>query len=211
MREDGSQTSRRDFTVSIDPSSIPNFGGQPDPGPSGNPGVVVPDPDLVKQLLDQMELKYLVDEEGDLVAPWEEFRTYFMFRGEGDQQVFAVRTFYDRPFEVDDKAQLHEIIDDWNRRTLWPKVYTHTQDDGGVRLIGEQQLLIGLGVGLEHFVSSTVSWVRASIEFDKWVVETLGLAKDADDPDAADAASGESGESGGAESGVDMDKGDSED
>jgi putative sensory transduction regulator len=202
MREDGSQTSRRDFTVSIDPSSIPNFGGQPDPDPSGsNPGVVVPDPDLVKQLLDQMELKYLVDEEGDLVAPWEEFRTYFMFRGEGDQQVFAVRTFYDRPFGVEDKAQLHEIIDDWNRRTLWPKVYTHTQDDGGVRLIGEQQLLIGLGVGLEHFVSSTVSWVRASIEFDKWVVETLGLAKDADESDAAE----------GAEGSVNTDKGDESD
>jgi hypothetical protein len=29
-------------------------------------------------------------------------------------------------------------------------------------------------------VSSTVSWVRASIEFDKWVGETLGLEKDAD-------------------------------
>lgn len=193
MGEDGWETSRRDFTVSIDPSSIPSFGGQPDPAPSGNGSVVIPDQDLVKQLLDQMELKYLVDEEGDLVAPWEEFRTYFMFRGEGEQQVFAVRTFYDRPFSVDDKPQLHEVIDDWNRRTLWPKVYTHTHDDGSVRLIGEAQLLIGLGVGLEHFVSSTVSWVRACIEFDKWVVDTLGLAKDADaaDGDADGPGTGE--------------------
>lgn len=171
------------FTVSIDPSSIPNFGGQPDPEPTGPAGSVVkPDQDLVKQLLDQMELKYLVDDEGDLAAPWEEFRTYFMFRGEGDQAVFAVRTFYDREYSVDDKPQLHEVIDDWNRRTLWPKVYTHTHDDGSVRLIGEAQLLIGLGVGLEHFVSSTVSWVRASIEFDRWVVETLGLEKDVESP-----------------------------
>jgi len=36
-------------------------------------------------------------------------------------------------------------------------------------------MLIGTGVSLEHFVSSTVSWVRASIEFDKWIVEQLGL------------------------------------
>jgi hypothetical protein len=43
-------------------------------------------------------------------------------------------------------------------------------------------MLIGLGVGLEHFVSSTVSWVRASIEFDKWVVDTLGLEKDVESP-----------------------------
>lgn len=167
--------------MSIDPSSIPSFGGQQGPEPTGPGGQVVkPDQELVKQLLDQMELKYLVDEEGDLAAPWEEFRTYFMFRGEGEQEVFAVRTFYEREYSVDEKPQLHEVIDDWNRRTLWPKVYTHTHDDGSVRLIGEAQTLIGLGVSLEHFVSSTVSWVRASIEFDKWVGETLGLEQDAE-------------------------------
>lgn len=145
--------------------------------------MVIPDQDLVKQLLEQMELKYVLDEEGDLAAPWEEFRTYFMFRGEEDQQIFAVRTFYDRPYSIEDKPQLHEALDDWNRRTLWPKVYTHTHDDGTVRLIGEAQMLIGLGVGLEHFVSSTVSWVRASIEFEKWILEALGLEKDADSTD----------------------------
>lgn len=129
--------------MTIDPSSIPNFGGQPEPQPQGPAGPVVPDQDLVKQLLDQMELKYVVDDEGDLAAPWEEFRTYFMFRGEGDQAVYSVRTFFDRPHQIDEKPQLLEAIDDWNRRTLWPKVYTHTHDDGTVRLIGETQMLIG--------------------------------------------------------------------
>lgn len=184
--------------MTIDPSSIPNFGGQqPDPQEAGDgpAGPVVPDQDLVKQLLDQMELKYVVDDEGDLAAPWEEFRTYFMFRGEGDQQVFSVRTFYDRPHSIDEKHALLESIDDWNRRTLWPKVYSHTHDDGTVRLIGEAQMMIGTGVSLEHFVSSTVSWVRASIEFDKWLVDQLGLEKDVESdakpddakPDDADA------------------------
>ncbi len=86
-----------------------------------------------------------------------------IFRGEGDQQVFSVRTFYDRPHQIDEKPTLLESIDDWNRRTLWPKVYSHAHDDGTVRLIGEAQMLIGTGVALEHFVSSTVSWVRAAI------------------------------------------------
>ncbi|MFE9910694.1 YbjN domain-containing protein [Streptomyces clavifer] len=166
--------------MSIDPSSIPNFGGQSEPQPTGPEGPVVPDQDLVKQLLEQMELKYVVDDEGDLAAPWEEFRTYFMFRGEEEQQVFSVRTFYDRPHAVDQRAVLLDAIDDWNRRTLWPKVYTHAHEGeegaaASVRLIGEAQMLIGTGVSLEHFVSSTVSWVRASIEFDKWLVERLGL------------------------------------
>ncbi|GAA1924435.1 YbjN domain-containing protein [Streptantibioticus ferralitis] len=171
--------------MSIDPSSIPNFGqgqGPSDQPPAGPPGggVIRPDQDLVKQLLDQMELKYVVDDEGDLAAPWEDFRTYFMFRGEGEQEVFAVRTFYDRAYSIEEKNKLLEIADGWNRQTLWPKVYSHTHDDGSVRLIGEAQMLLGLGVGLEHFVSSTVSWVRASIDFDRWVTEQLGLEKDAE-------------------------------
>jgi hypothetical protein len=179
--------------VTIDPSSIPNFGGQqPNPQqPEGPAGPVVPDQDLVKQLLDQMELKYVVDDEGDLAAPWEEFRTYFMFRGENDQQVFSVRTFYDRPHAVEDKPKILDAIDDWNRRTLWPKVYTHIHEEEEgpttVRLIGEAQMLIGTGVSLEHFVSSTVSWVRASIEFDKWLVEQFGL-EPADEKPADDEA-----------------------
>jgi hypothetical protein len=168
--------------VSVDPSSIPSFGGQPKkPEAAKKPiGPIKPDQELVKQLLEQMKLKYVVDKEGDLVAPWESFRTYFMFRGEDQQQIFSVRTFYDRKHSIEDKPQLLETINEWNRRTLWPKVYTHTHDDGTVRLIGEIQMLIGAGVALDHYVSSTVSWIRASIEFDKWLVQELGLAQDAE-------------------------------
>ncbi|GAA3299941.1 hypothetical protein GCM10020295_39380 [Streptomyces cinereospinus] len=87
------------------------------------------------------------------------------------------------PHPIDEKPQLLESIDDWNRRTLWPKLYSHTHDDGTVRLIGEAQMLIGTGVNLEFFVSSTVSWVRAAIEFDRWLVEQLGLEKEINDAD----------------------------
>ncbi|WP_328467307.1 YbjN domain-containing protein [Streptomyces sp. NBC_00448] len=187
--------------MSIDPSSIPNFGSQPEPDqPSGGPtaNVVIPDQDLVKQLLDQMGLKHAIDDEDDLLAPWEEFRTYFMFRGEAQQHVFAVRTFYERTYSVDEKAQLHEAIDEWNHLTLWPKVYTNTDDEGAVRLVGEAQMLIGMGVNLDHFVATTVSWVQASIEFNKWLGERLGLEEaadgDSDGEGGSDSGSGDSGD-----------------
>jgi hypothetical protein len=157
-------------------SAATSFPPQPQAQPPA--GAVVPDQDLVKQLLDQMELKYVVDDEGDLAAPWEEFRTYFMFRGEQEEQVFSVRTFYDRPHRIKDRPKVRNAIDDWNRRTLWPKVYTHLHEEDApptIRLIGETQMLIGTGVSLEHFASSMVSWVRAAIEFDAWLVEQLGL------------------------------------
>jgi hypothetical protein len=194
--------------VSLDPSSIPSFGGQQPRRPAqqqegqggqaqqgGNrrpTAPILPNADLVKQLLDRMNLKHTVDKQGDVVAPWKHFRTYFMFRGEKQQQVLSVRTFYDRPHGIEDKPRLQDAVDTWNHSTLWPKVYTHTSDDGTVRMIGETHMLIGTGVAFDHFVSSVVSWVRASIEFDKWLVERLGLAKDADE----DGAAGEGGESG---------------
>ncbi|MBL1066022.1 YbjN domain-containing protein [Streptomyces sp. 7-21] len=194
--------------MSIDPSAIPNFGGVPrkpeqpqSPQGQAQPAqdngtpqnqirvqakkqvpAIIPDQNLVKQLLDRMKLKYTTDKHGDLVAPWRKFRTYFMFRGEENQRVISVRTFYDRPHTLDDKPRLLETIDEWNRRTLWPKVYTHTNDEGVVRMIGEVQMLIGMGVAPDHFVNSFASWVRASMEFDKWIAQQLGLDQDQAEP-----------------------------
>ncbi|UWM50325.1 YbjN domain-containing protein [Streptomyces carpaticus] len=191
--------------MSVDPSAIPNFGGQPEkpenktPGQGGArkpAGPIMPNQDLIKQLLERMKLKYVTDKEGDLVAPWEKFRTYFMFRGEKQQRILSVRTFYDRPHTIEEKGRLLETIDEWNRRTLWPKVYTHTNDDGTVRLIGEAQMLIGLGVAPDHFVNTAVSWIRAAIEFDKWLVETLGLEKDAESGHGDGTNGGDEGEGG---------------
>ncbi|MFC1404931.1 MULTISPECIES: YbjN domain-containing protein [Streptacidiphilus] len=168
--------------MSIDPSSIPSF-GVPQPQPSGQDGpppVVVPDQDLVTQLLDQMELKHAVDEEGDLLAPWEGFRVYYMFRGE-QKELFAVRAFYDRPHPIEQKAELLEALDEWNRETLWPKVYTHVHDDGVVRVIGESQMIVGMGVNINYFVAMTANWTQAAVGFDQWLVERLGLATDVDE------------------------------
>ncbi len=174
--------------MSIDPSSIPSFGlpqppqggGQPGGAPAGPP-VIVPDQNLVAQLLDQMQLKHVVDEEGDLTAPWENFRVYYMFRGD-HKELFAVRAFYDRPFPLEQKPEILALIDEWNRETLWPKVYTHTHDDGIVRLIGESQMIVGSGVNLEYFVGTTANWTQAAVGFEQWMAEQLG-----DQPKPADA------------------------
>lgn len=185
--------------MSMDPSAIPSFGaGSKKPEEPEQPEqkgqqqeqqaqsaqqqkprsvrVAIPDKALVGQVLDRMELKHQEDQRGDVIARWKEFRVYFMFRGEDQQRVVSVRTFYDRKYTLDDKPRLLANLDDWNRRTLWPKVYTHTTDDGTVRLIGEAQMLIGHGVVLDHFIASVVSWVNAAIEFEKWLVGERGLA-----------------------------------
>ncbi|GAB2876692.1 YbjN domain-containing protein [Streptomyces mayteni] len=203
--------------MSVDPSAIPNFGGQPGRQSGGQQGgqqggqpqqarkpagPIMPNKELIKQLLDRMKLKYVEDKQGDLVAPWKDFRTYFLFRGEEQQRILSVRTFYDRPHTIDDKPRLLESANEWNHTTLWPKVYTHTNDDGSVRLIGEVQMLIGAGVGFDHFVASLVSWVRASVEFDRWLVERLGLEKDAESSEEQDTNDGDGDAEGGAGGGA---------
>ncbi|MGW2562285.1 YbjN domain-containing protein [Streptomyces sp. NPDC001514] len=139
---------------------------------------LIPDQTVLQQLLDQLQLKHTIDDEGDLLAPWADFRIYLMFRGSEEQQVFSVRTFYDRPFPPEDRPQLLEWVDEWNQRTLWPKVCTYTPDDGQIRLVGEVQTLIGTGVDPQHFVACTVSWIQGSLEFDRYLAQRLGLPFD---------------------------------
>ena len=158
--------------MTIDPSSIPNFGA-PVP-PQGPPPIIKPDSALVAQLLSQVGLKYGTDAEGDLVASWAGFRVYLMFRGE-NQELFAVRTFYEREYPVEKKGELLDVIDEWNRDTLWPKVYTHTNEEGVVRLIGESQLAVPSGVNIDFFVATTVNWVQAAVGFHGWLIDRLGL------------------------------------
>ncbi|GAA0661363.1 YbjN domain-containing protein [Kitasatospora atroaurantiaca] len=188
--------------MSIDPSSIPSFGapqppqgGQPGGGPAGPPPVVVPDQALVTQLLDQMQLKHLVDDEGDLTAPWDGFRVYYMFRGE-QKELFAVRAFYDRAYPLEDKGEILDLIDEWNRETLWPKVYTHTHEDGVVRLIGESQMIVGTGVNLDYFVTTTANWTQAAVGFEQWIVERLGLQKEIEGEQGEGEADGDASDEG---------------
>ncbi|SEK77373.1 YbjN domain-containing protein [Streptacidiphilus jiangxiensis] len=187
--------------MTIDPSAIPNFGGQPQqpPTPQGPPPVIIPDAELVKQLLDQMQLKHGEDAEGDVVAPWEEFQVYFMFRGE-QKELFAVRAFYSHAHELAAKTALLEALDEWNRETLWPKVYTQTTDEGQLRVVGETQMIVGMGVNINYFAAMVVNWVQASVTFNQWINERLGLVKAVDDEAAEGGEGGAEGDGDSAES-----------
>ena len=172
--------------MSIDPLALTRPGATQEPAPVP-PALLVPDQDLVTQLLDQLQVKYAIDDEGDLVTAWEGFRIYFLFRGD-QQELFAVRSFFDRQHDPEQKLELLELLDEWNRDTLWPKVYTYThEEDGVMRVLGESQMHIGMGVGVEHFATTTANWTQAAVAFDQWLTERLGgpEATEGDDAEAA--------------------------
>ena len=185
--------------MTIDPSSIPSFGVPQPAQPVGPPPIVKPDQALVISLLDQMQLKHGVDDEGDLWAAWDGYRVFFMFRGE-QQELFAVRSFYERGYPVEKKGEMLDLIDDWNRNTLWPKIYTHTDEGGLVRLIGESQIMLGTGINIDLFASTVIHWTQAAIGFDGWLKEQLGLQQAVDGVAAGEGEGEVDGEGGIAES-----------
>jgi hypothetical protein len=144
--------------------------------------VVQPDQDLVKEILDELDIEYALDPEGDLAIPTAELSVYFLFGAEGD--LFTVRTFYDRHYSVDQKPMLAMALNEWNADTMWPKVYTFTQDSGTVRVVGDAQLYVGAGVTREHLITVIAHWVRYSIKFHRWVTDRLAF--ETDDADGFD-------------------------
>jgi hypothetical protein len=163
--------------MTIDPGAIPNFG--PQQPPQGPPPIIKPDQNLIGDLFEQVGIKYGTDDEGDIVASWPGFRVYAMFRGD-TKELFAVRAFYERAYPLEEKQELLDVIDEWNRDSLWPKVYTHTNEEGVLRLVGETQMVVPQGVNVDYFVSSVMNWVQASIGFHGWLADRLGLEIEVD-------------------------------
>ncbi|WP_436771835.1 YbjN domain-containing protein [Yinghuangia sp. YIM S09857] len=152
--------------MSIDPSSIPRPNFVP-----ATP-VIRPTQELIKQVLTELEINHFVDDEGDIGAPWEGFRIYFMLKGESSE-IYTVRMFLDREFDVTDKPRILEVLDDWHRQYFWPKAYTHVHDDGRLRIIAETQLDLEPGINRELFVFTTRAWVSTCISFSNWLAEQL--------------------------------------
>ncbi|WP_253777111.1 YbjN domain-containing protein [Goodfellowiella coeruleoviolacea] len=156
------------------PSSNSEIGGQPMPE---QPEVIIPDQALIRDLLEENEIDYVVDEDGDVCMARKDFRIYYLFQ---DDELYTIRTFYNRPYPIERKAELLMAVDEWNRDTLWPKVYTRTLDDGTVRVVGEAALIISVGVTYDHFVGTTANWVQASMDFDEWLVQRLNMQASAE-------------------------------
>ncbi|MDT0309751.1 YbjN domain-containing protein [Streptomyces sp. DSM 44917] len=186
--------------MSVDPSAIPNFGGKPQEKP-GEPqqaaggrrtnAVSMPYADLVKLLLTQMNIKFAEDPQGNLLARWARYRMFFLLTGEERQRTLTLRAVYERAHGVDDKAGLLLLTDEWNHSRPWPKAYTHTSDDGTVRVVGDATLPLSAGVGFEHLVASIAGWIRAAGELDAWLAERLPDEPEGETPAAEAAGAGE--------------------
>jgi hypothetical protein len=153
----------------------------PSPPPeTPQPGVIRPDLDRLEQVLEQLRISCLRDSRGRLATRWHCYSLFFTLDGDGD--VYAARTIYDRFFTVDDKAAIRGVLDEWNRDTTGLKVYTATDDDGTVIIVSEATMHVGGGVTSDQFSATTTAWLNAAGSFHLWLSQRLPLAGLAGEP-----------------------------
>ncbi len=81
--------------------------------------MVLPTIALIQQLLDEFGLRHTIDDDGDLVVRWEKCSVFFFFYGDR-REVLQARMYLNRRFNVDNRATLTLLLDEWNRTKLFP-------------------------------------------------------------------------------------------
>jgi len=120
--------------------------------------------DRITAALDGRELRYGVDEDGDVGGYWDGHLFYFFVLGSSGEYL-QVRGRWNRKVGVDQVPALLEIVNEWNADHLWPKGYVRVEDD----VVGvyaehtvdyehglsdaqvDQHLACGLSTGLQLF------------------------------------------------------------
>jgi hypothetical protein len=153
----------------------------PSPSPeTPQPSVIRADLDRLEQILEHLQVACTRDTRGRLATRWPFYSLFFTLDGEGE--VYAARTIYDRFFTVDDKPAIRGVLDEWNRDTTGLKVYTATDDDGTVIVVSEATMHVGGGVTGEQFAATTTAWLNAAGSFHLWLSQRLRLAGLPGDP-----------------------------
>jgi putative sensory transduction regulator len=138
------------------------------PAEPGGRTLVTPTVPLVEQLLDEFGLRHEIDEDGDLVVRWEKCSVYFFFYGER-QEVLQARMYLNRRFNVDTRATLTLLLDEWNRTKLFPKAFTILPDDGMVGICAEQCYDFEAGVTRAQLKYAVGTWVDTLLRFSDWI------------------------------------------
>ena len=139
---------------------------------SRSPARVRPTRELVQEILHDLDIRYFVDDEGDLGCMWERCRIYFFFQGP-QREVLQARAYLDQRFDIDFKPLLLDLTDDWNRTKPFPKAFTTVGDDGRVGLCAEHTFDFEVPVERAVLVYMVRWWLSSLLKFSTWVGERV--------------------------------------
>jgi hypothetical protein len=138
----------------------------------GGGTLVIPTVALIQQLLDEFGLKHNIDDDGDLVVRWEKCSVYFFFYGDR-REVLQARMYVNRRFDVENRATLTLLLDEWNRTKLFPKAFTILPDDGMVGICAEQCHDYEAGASRAQLKYAVGMWVDTLLRFADWLDNQL--------------------------------------
>ncbi len=101
------------------PEEPPSFGG-------GRPEPI--SRDRLEAVLKARDYRYFIDSEGDIGGSWDGHLFYFFFYGE-HREILQIRGRWNRELPLALRPQVLEVIDQWHREKIWPKVYTRVNDE----------------------------------------------------------------------------------
>jgi Putative bacterial sensory transduction regulator len=133
---------------------------------------VLPRTEVLRDILREYQLRWVVDDDGDLAVRWESYSIYFFHYGQ-DEEVLQARLYLNRRFEVELRPTLALVLDDWNRSKLFPKAYTVLPDDGLVGICAEQAFDFEGGISREQLKFTVGMWLQNLQQFADWTEEHI--------------------------------------
>jgi hypothetical protein len=112
----------------------------------------------ITERLDAQELRYLLDEDGDVAGYWDGHLFYFFVYGDAEQ-VFQVRGRWNRSVGPDQLGALVRLANEWNSQRLWPKAFVR-EEEGELGVYGELTVDYADGVSdaqLDRHISCAVA------------------------------------------------------
>ncbi|WP_158717984.1 YbjN domain-containing protein [Streptomyces sp. NRRL F-2664] len=172
--------------MSVDPGSIPSF-WVPHWSPAQVTGAsAVPGRPLLGHLLEEMGLRYALDGEGGVFFSGNNHYTRCDLYGENEDRVLWVQTFFAPIPSQGEIGDLVAFADEWNRSTLWPKLYSRN-DGEELSLVGESCMFVSRDIGLSYLQSCFASFVHAATECSE-LFSAAFMRANGDDPMPADDA-----------------------
>lgn len=78
--------------------------------------------------LEAREMRYGVDDDGDVGGYWDGHLFYFFRLGE-HREYLQTRGRWNRPLPVTELDRVTRLVNDWNAERLWPKGYVRVEED----------------------------------------------------------------------------------
>ncbi|MFC8190133.1 YbjN domain-containing protein [Cellulomonas sp. NPDC057328] len=81
----------------------------------------------ITETLERREMRYGVDDDGDIGGYWDGHLFYFFRLGDNGAYL-QVRGRWNRPVPVSELDAVTRLVNEWNAERLWPKGYVRAED-----------------------------------------------------------------------------------